>query len=101
MGGGQYSWSIRRESIFMEGLAGDGGLNRDWEPNKISGETASFSTVVGGGLDTWLTRHIAFRASGGFQYPYFALAGSHSAPYRIAGLPTDFGRVSSGLVWQF
>jgi hypothetical protein len=101
MGGGQYNWRVGKESVFVEALMGDGGLNRNWGANGTPGETASFSTLVGGGLDTPLTRHIAYRVDGGFQYAYFALAGQHYAPYRIPGLPTYFGRISSGLVWQF
>jgi hypothetical protein len=101
MGGGQYSRRFGRESVFVEGLMGDGGLNRNWGAGGTTGETASFAALVGGGLDTPLTRHIAFRVDGGFQYSYFALAGQYSAPYRIPGLPTDFARISSGLVWQF
>jgi hypothetical protein len=101
LGGGQYNWRFRKESVFVEGLIGDGGLNRNWGANGTPGETASFSAVIGGGLDTPLTRHIAYRVGGDFQYAYFALAGVNDAPYRIPGLPTNFGRISSGLVWQF
>jgi len=101
LGGGQYNWRFKRESVFVEGLIGDGGLNRYWGPNGTAGETASFSAVIGGGLDTPLTRHIAYRVSGDYQYAYFALAGVNYAPYRIPGLPTNFGRISTGLVWQF
>jgi hypothetical protein len=101
MEGGQYSWRIKKESLFVEGLIGNGGINKDWGANKTSGETASFSTLIGGGLDTPLTRHIAYRVGGGFQYSYFSLAGVNNAPYRIPGLPTYFGRISTGVVWQF
>jgi hypothetical protein len=101
LGGGQYNWRFRKESVFVEGLIGDGGVNRNWGANGIPGETASFSALVGGGLDTPLTRHIAYRVGGDFQYAYFSLAGQYSAPYRIPGLPTYFGRISSGLLWQF
>ena len=101
VGGGQYTWRIGRESVFVEGLGGTGSANKSWAANNALGQTASFAALVGGGLDTRLTRRIAFRVEGGFQYSYFALAGQYSAPYRIPGLPTDFGRVSSGLVWQF
>lgn len=102
MGGGQYSWRIRRESVFGEGLAGVGGANKSWAANGAIGQTASFSSLVGAGLDTALTRQVVFRLEGGYQYSYFAL--DHSVtlvPYRIPGLPNNFGRISSGLVWQF
>jgi hypothetical protein len=83
-------------------LAGNGGANKTWGADGATGQTASFSALVGGGLDTPITRHIAFRVEGGFQYSYFALEHSVTlGPYRIPGLPTNFGRISSGLVWQF
>lgn len=102
MGGGQYSWRVRREAVFVEGLMGEAGLNQNWGAGQTIGYTASISTLAGGGLDTPLTRQIAFRVSAGFQYAYFNLGGPHIAiPYRLPGMPTNFGRISSGLVWQF
>jgi hypothetical protein len=101
LGGGQYTWRIKRESLFVDGLAGVAGANKTWAAAGATGQTASFASLVGGGLDTRLTRRIAFRVDGGFQYSYFALSDKRLVPYRIAGLPTNFGRVSSGLVWQF
>jgi len=103
LGGGQYSWHFGKEAVFVEGLAGDGGLNRYWGANQSPGETASFSTLFGGGLDTPLTRHFAFRVEGGYQWANFALVQSVSTlvPYRIPGLPNNFGRISAGCVWSF
>jgi hypothetical protein len=101
-GGVQYTWRMRREAVFVEGLGGTGGANKTWAGAGTLGQTASFVSLVGGGLDTRITRRIAFRVSGGYQYSYFAL--NHPVtlvPYRIPGLPINFGRVSSGLVWQF
>jgi hypothetical protein len=102
MGGGQYTWRIGRESVFVEGLGGTGSANKSWAANNALGQTASFAALVGGGLDTRLTRRIAFRVEGGFQYSNFDLEHPVTlVPYRIPGLPTNFGRISSGLVWQF
>lgn len=103
LGGGQYSHRIGRESIFVEGLAGDVGMNRDWGANKSAGETASFATVLGGGVDTSLSRRFAFRANAGFVYENLALQGPQPliVPYRIPGLPNFFARVSTGVVWRF
>jgi hypothetical protein len=103
LGGGQYSWRIRRESLFIEGLAGTGGANKTWAPNGAIGQTASFASVVGGGLDTPLTPRFAFRVEGGYQYSYFILttASSSNIPYSISGLPRNFGRLSTGIVWNF
>jgi hypothetical protein len=101
-GGAQYTWRMRRESVFVEALGGTGGANKTWAGTGTLGQTASFVSLVGGGLDTRLARHLAFRVSGGYQYSYFAL--DHPVtliPYTIPGLPNNFGRVSSGLVWLF
>jgi hypothetical protein len=102
MGGGQYSVQIRRESLFVDALAGVGGANKTWAADHAIGQTASFVSLVGGGLDTPLSHRISFRVSGGYQYSYFALVTPISiVPYRIPGLPTNFGRISSGLVLKF
>jgi hypothetical protein len=102
LGGAQYTRRIGRESVFVEGLGGTGGANKTWPAEGALGQTASFASLVGGGLDTPLTRRIAFRVSGGYQYSYFALEHPVTlVPYRIPGLPMNFGRISSGLVWQF
>ena len=102
MGGGQYTRRMRGEQVFVEGLLGEAGMNPNWGPSQTIGYTASISALLGGGLDTPLTRHISFRVSGGYQYAYFNLGGPHIAiPYRLPGMPTNFGRISSGLVWHF
>ena len=101
LAGGQYDFRIRRETLFGEVLMGDGGLPKNWGPNGIAGETASFAVLVGGGLDTRIARHFALRVAGHYQYSYFALSGAYNLPYRIPGLPTNFGRFTTGPVWQF
>lgn len=102
MGGGQYTWHIRREGIFVEGLTGDAGANKTWAANGAIGESASFTTLLGGGLDTPIARHILFRVNGGYQYSYFALQKPVSLiPYRIPGIPINFARLSTAVVWQF
>jgi hypothetical protein len=101
VGGGQYEKTLGRERIFGEALLGEAGLNRDWGPNGQRGDSASFATFVGGGLDTPIDRHFAIRFEGGFEHTNFALHQSlvYPLPYRIPGLPTYFGRVSASLVW--
>jgi hypothetical protein len=102
LGGPQYTWRIRRESVFVEGLGGTGAANKTWAANGAIGQTASFAAFVGGGVDTPISRHLAYRIDGGYQYSYFGLITPvFITPYRIPGLPTNFGRVSSGVVWQF
>lgn len=101
MGGGQYEKFFHHEGVFGQALFGDGGINRYWGAGRIPGNTASFSTILGGGLDTPVSRHFAIRVEGDFQYANFALVKSLSdpAPYEIPGLPNYFGRLSSGVVW--
>jgi hypothetical protein len=101
LGGGQYDIHLGRETLFAEGLAGTGGANKTWAANNDQGQTASFAANAGGGLDSRITRHVAFRVGGDFQYSYFLLNGPSNHPYRIAGLPTNFGRINSAIVWQF
>jgi hypothetical protein len=101
LGGGQYDIHLGRETLFAEGLMGTGGANKTWAANNAEGQTASFAAVFGGGLDTRITRQIAFRVGGDFQYSYFLLNGKYNVPYRIAGLPTNFGRINSAIVWLF
>ena len=100
MGGGQYEVHFHREGLFVKGLAGDVGLNENWGPGAVRGDTASFMTFLGGGLDTPLTHSLAFRVEGGWDHTNLALVHSKTrAPYHLAGLPNDFGRVSAGVVW--
>jgi hypothetical protein len=102
MGGGQYNFRIGRETLFAEGLAGVGGANKNWGTGGSLSQTASFASFLGGGLDTPVTRHLALRVEGGFQYSYFALQSPKTLyPYRIPGLPTYFGRLSAGPVFEF
>ena len=101
LGGAQYNKRFQRETVFVEGLIGDGGINRYWGANKTAGETASFSAVAGGGLDTHISKNTAIRVQADTQYAYFWLAGTNGVPYRIPNLPTHFLRLSSGLVWKF
>jgi hypothetical protein len=100
--GGQYTMHVRREAFFAEAFIGEGGANKTWAADNLIGQTASFATLVGGGFDTPLSRRLAFRISGGYQYSYFDLQHPVTeVPYRIPGLPNNFGRLASGLVWKF
>jgi hypothetical protein len=103
LAGGQYSHTIKRETLFVEGLMGDAALNRDWGPQGSKSGTAAFTSLVGGGLDSSISRHFLYRLDGGFQYTYTSLIGPGPdfAPFRVRGLPTNFGRFSTGVVWQF
>ncbi len=100
MGGGQYERAFHRETLFVEALFGDVGMNRYWGPNAVAGESASFTTLLGGGIDTPLNKHFALRIQGDYRYGNLALVEPISlVPYRIPGLPHNFGSISTGLVW--
>lgn len=102
LGGAQFSKRVGRETIFVDGLAGDGGANLNWPGPSLTGQTVSFVSVLGGGLDTPVSRHIAFRVDGGYQYSYFLPNNIMTLQtYKIPGLPRNFGRISTGLVFKF
>lgn len=104
MGGGQFGRNFGWEQVFVEALAGVGNVNKNWGANGTTGDSASFSAIVGGGLDTPVSAHFAIRVEADYQYAYFkANQGyySNGTPIYVPGLPTNFGRFSSGLVWRF
>jgi hypothetical protein len=103
MAGGQYDYRFKRMTLFGEGMMGDAGLNRNWGPQQVRSSTAAFAGLLGGGLDTAISRHFAYRVDGGFQYTYTSLVGPAPdyTPFRPPGIPEYFGRLSTGLVWQF
>jgi hypothetical protein len=101
MGGFQYERTFHRERLFVESLFGDVGLNRYWGPNGSPGETASFSTLLGGGVDTPINSHVALRVQGDWRHTNFALTQSTTLiPYRLPGEPQSFGSFSAGMVWM-
>ncbi len=99
--GGEYDYNVGKETVFGEALFGDVGLNQNWGANGSPGSSASFTTLFGGGIDTPVSKHFAIRFDGGYQYTNFYLFQSLSFkyPYRIPGLPNNFGRFSTGLIW--
>ena len=101
MAGPQFERSLRREGLFAQALVGVVGLNRNWGANGGPGGTASFAELLGGGLDTPVSKHIGIRVEGDMLHTNFALVESvaDQLPYRIPGLPSYFGRVSAGVVW--
>jgi hypothetical protein len=101
MGGGQYERRWRRERLFAQALFGEAGLNRNWGANGTPGGTASFTSLLGGGLDTPVSQHLSIRLEADAQHTNFFLIQSptYTVPYRIPGLPNFFGRFSTGIVW--
>jgi hypothetical protein len=105
MAGGQYGRNLHREYAFVEALSGVGNVNGDWGANKAVGSTASFSAILGGGVDTPLSRRLALRVQGDYQYAYFKQVAGRiplsGVPTYVPGIPSNFGRISTGIVWRF
>ncbi|MGA7255569.1 MAG: acyloxyacyl hydrolase [Terracidiphilus sp.] len=101
LAGGQYDYRFRKEKLFAEALFGDSGLNGNWAPNQLPGSSASFATLLGGGVDTPVSKHLAMRFEGGYQHTNFALYDSvdYKYPYQLPGYPKNFARISAGMVW--
>jgi hypothetical protein len=109
MSGGQYGGTFHRERLYVEALAGEGALNGTWfgtanagYKNGNTGTIASFAEFLGGGIDTPLGSHAAFRVEGGVQHSNFdpiTPISKSSVPYHLAGIPDYFGRISAGVVW--
>lgn len=102
-GGGQYTWHLRKESLFAEAMFGTAGINRYWGPNQLPGDTASFISILGGGVDTPVAPHFAIRLAADYQWTNFSLIQSVSdaVPYTYPGIPRYFARITAGPVWRF
>ena len=109
MSGGQYGGTFHRERFYVEALAGEGAVNGTWFStantgfkNGNTGTIASFAEFLGGGIDTPISSHTAFRIEGGMQHSNFdpiTPIGKGAVPYHLAGIPDYFGRISAGVVW--
>jgi len=100
-GGGQYEHAVGREKLFVDAMFGDVAMNRYWGPGGGPGETASFTTMLGGGGDTPVSHHLALRIEGDWRNENLALIKSvtSTTPYRVPGLPQNFAVLSTSLVW--
>ena len=101
LAGWEYEYHLRKERVFAEALFGDAGLNGNWAPSQAPGSSASFATLLGGGVDTPVSKHLAVRVEGGWQHTNFALyeSAAYKYPYQLPGYPKNFARISTGLVW--
>jgi hypothetical protein len=101
LAGGQYDYHLGKEKLFAEALFGDCALNQNWGPKQSPGSSASFASLLGGGVDTPVSRHLAVRFEGGYQYTNFTLYKSlaNQQPLDSPGYPKNFARISAGLVW--
>jgi hypothetical protein len=107
LGGGQYDAAFHRERFFAEALVGEAGLNGTWYNFKsagykdgTTGGTASLAEFLGGGIDTPISLHTAFRIEAGVQHSNFNPIKPlpDPVPYHVDGLPNYFGRVTAGIV---
>lgn len=101
-GGGQYEHAIGFERLFVDAMFGDLGMNRYWGPKGVPGESASFTTMLGGGADTPISHHLAIRVEADWRNENLALikAVTSTTPYRVPGLPQNFAVLSTSLVWM-
>lgn len=99
--GGQYDFRLGKERLFVEALFGDCGLNGNWGPKQSPGSSASFATLLGGGVDTPVSKRLAMRFEGGYEHTNFALyqSATYQYPYQLPGYPKNFARIAAGLVW--
>ena len=104
-GGFQYDRKIGRETAYGEILAGDVSINQNWGPNAETGYTTSFSTILGGGIDTRISHRFSIRTGGDFVYTNLYLQNQKPSVYRqpedFPGRPNYFGRVTTGVIWKF
>ncbi|HEX4005886.1 MAG TPA: hypothetical protein VHX60_06905 [Acidobacteriaceae bacterium] len=106
LAGAEYYHRFNRETAFADALIGDAGANQNWGADQTGGQSASFATMAGGGLDTPVRPRLALRVQADFLYANFNSAITAPPtptvyPVVIHNLPNFFGRVSTGFVWRF
>lgn len=101
LGGFEDGRTVGRERLFAHALFGDVGMTRYWGPKGLPGGTASFAYLLGGGVDTPISKHFAIRVEGDLQHTnlYLVASAARGVPYPSPGLPRYMGRFSTGLVW--
>lgn len=96
--GPQYSIRFRKESVFAHGLVGLAHINDAAIPydNSKPSSNFTFASMAGGGLDTRIAPHFAWRIEGDYLRSQFG-----SSSDQIHGLHGNFARVATGLVFRF
>lgn len=96
--GPQYAKRFGRESAFVHGLIGVGFINSGAIPFDVSSPSSNGTLAVqaGGGVDTPMSRRIAWRAEGDYLHSQYS-----SNSDQIHGLHGNFASISTGLVWRF
>jgi hypothetical protein len=98
LGGVQYTRSFSKESVFVHGLAGIGHINTDALTLGGQGPKSNFSiaTDAGGGIDTPISKRLAWRVEAAMLFADFTPASD-----QIHQTPNFFARVSTGVAWRF
>jgi hypothetical protein len=98
LGGAQYTKRFGKESGFVHGLAGLGHINDQALTLGGEGPQSNFSVTAdaGGGLDTPISRSMAWRIEGAMLFADFKPASN-----QIQGTPKFFARISTGIVFHF
>jgi hypothetical protein len=98
LAGGQYTQRFSNESVFVHGLAGIGHINTEALTLGGEGPSSNFALAAdgGGGLDTPISKRMAWRVEGALLYANFTPASN-----QIHSTPNYFARISTGIVWRF
>jgi hypothetical protein len=96
--GPQWSRHAGKETLFVHGLAGIGFINRDAIPydNSSASSNVTFAALAGGGLDTPITPHLAYRIEGDYLRSQY---GSNSD--QIHNLHGNFAHFTTGIMIHF
>lgn len=87
-----------KESAFVHGLIGIGFINSGAIPYDLSSPSSNvvLATLAGGGLDTPISRRLAWRVEGDWLHSQYS-----SSSDQIHGLHGNFASISTGLVLRF
>ncbi len=95
LAGPQYTHHLGRRTVFVHGLGGFTHLNSDAIGTGLASNYA-LALEAGGGMDTPLSPHVALRIEADMVHTHFNASDS-----QIQGLPSIFGKFTSGLVFTF
>jgi len=96
--GPQWSRRTGKESLFVHGLVGIGFINSGAIPydNSSPSSNLTFAALAGGGLDTPISTHLAWRIEADYLHSQY---GSKSD--QIHNLHGNFAHITTGIVFHF